>query len=195
MRHKFINRKTFYAWNALVVSDDNLKIRWLSCDRAGSVHDSRMWNESRLKAMLIESYNPARPLALIGDKGFPCSKVLLTPKKDNQIRSQADIDYNDCLCKPRVLCEHCYGVWKKRFPAILYTLRKDSQEYSQATIFASAVLHNIAIELNEDKPTVPSSIDEGMFNELFAESQENGEFVGEENDTYLRDQIINNFFT
>ena len=57
------------------------------------------------------------------------------------------------------------------------------------------MLHNIAIELNEDKPVVPSSIDEGMFNELFAESQENGEFVGEENDTNLREQIINNFFT
>ena len=95
VRHKFICRKGFFSWNAMVVTDDNLKIRWLSCERAGSVHDSRIWNESSLKAQLLANYNPEQPLALIGDKGFPCSNVLLVPIKDNHIRNEADEAFNE----------------------------------------------------------------------------------------------------
>ena len=101
------------------------------------------------------------------------------------------------LGSPRLLSEHSYGVWKKRSPALLYTLRKDKQEHSQATVFASGVLHNIAIDLKEDEPSLPASmnISEKMFKRLFQESNDGEPYVGEDDNKYVREMIIKNFFS
>ena len=101
------------------------------------------------------------------------------------------------LGSPRLLSEHSYGVWKKRSPALLYTLRKDKQEHSQATVFASGVLHNIAIDLKEDEPSLPASlnISEEMFKKFFLETNDEEPFVGEDDNKYVREMIIKNFFS
>ena len=68
-RDKFYNRKGFFSWNALGVIDDRLKFIYFSCKHPGNAHDSRIYNESRLKAKLEATYDPNRPRHLIGDKG------------------------------------------------------------------------------------------------------------------------------
>ena len=43
---KFYNRKSKYSINAVMICDDEKRIRWFTCRHAGSAHDSRIWEES-----------------------------------------------------------------------------------------------------------------------------------------------------
>ena len=62
---KFFNRKHFFAWNCLAVCNHLKKITYLSCRNGGSSHDSVLYNLSRLKINLTESFNNRW---LIGDE-------------------------------------------------------------------------------------------------------------------------------
>lgn len=45
----------------------------------GSTHDSFIWNNSQIKAYLENNLEPGEQAWLIGDSGYPQSKVLMTP--------------------------------------------------------------------------------------------------------------------
>jgi len=53
----FINRKGFYSINSVVVCDFKNKILHHITRHAGSAHDSRIFNESRLNALLLGQHN------------------------------------------------------------------------------------------------------------------------------------------
>ena len=45
----------------------------------------------------------------LGDQGYPKSKTMLVPIRDDRLRTQAQKNYNKALKKLRVNIEHCYG--------------------------------------------------------------------------------------
>lgn len=153
---RFYNRKGFYSINCMCVVDNKGKFIYFSARHCGSTHDAKAFNQSNLKARLVEQFDCDTPIALVGDEGYGCEDVLLTPVRQRQLEATTDPDllekmknYNKALRKLRIKVEHAFGRLKKRFPALLYQLRCRKIENVQAIISAAIVLHNFLIDLNE----------------------------------------------
>lgn len=149
---KFHNGKGYYSLNLFSVVDHKLTFRYFTARHCGSALDAKIFNESRLRTLLFQRFNPQKPLALIGDKGYGCEDIMLTPYKDSKITQESDyykrkmIAYNKSLSKVRVGVERAFGVLKKRFPVLLYQLRNPEIESIQTIIASVIVLHNFLID-------------------------------------------------
>ncbi|XP_041349301.1 putative nuclease HARBI1 [Gigantopelta aegis] len=119
----------------------------------GSVHDSRIFDNSLLKQKFEDGDIDG---LLIGDSGYPCLPYLMTPLLNP--RDAADNRYNRALCSTRNLVECMFGIWKRRFPCLTYTLRFKDICTSLAVIVATAVLHNIAVA--EREPNFNDDLDD-----------------------------------
>ncbi|KAK9744494.1 hypothetical protein QE152_g7693 [Popillia japonica] len=62
-------------------------------------------------------------------------------------------------------CGTSFGVWKRRFPVLAYGLRLHLNT-SLAVIVATAVVNNIAREMNEAEPPLPMNIQENEIDNL-----------------------------
>lgn len=80
---------------------------------------------------------------LLGDGGYACSHILLTPFANPQNASQRR--YNSSHKKTRVLIEQVFGRWKRRF-AILHGEVRVKFERVPMLIACCALLHNIAVQ-------------------------------------------------
>lgn len=140
----YINRKGFSSINVQVVCDADLKIMDIVTRWRGSVHDSRIFRESRLKQRFEAG---AFCGLLLGDSGYPCTPYLFTPLLNPQ--TEAEQRYNRSHIRTRNTIERCFGLWKQRFRCLLRGLYGDI-ETARKTIVACAVLHNIAIDMKED---------------------------------------------
>lgn len=70
------NRKGYFSLNVQAICDANMKIMDLVARWQGSTHDSRIFNESRIK----ERYEAGEiPGYLVGDSGYACKTYLMTP--------------------------------------------------------------------------------------------------------------------
>lgn len=110
----------------------------------GSVHDSRIFRECRLKQRFEAG---AFTGLLLGDSGYPCTSYLLTPILNPT--TEAEERYNRSHIQTRNTIERCFGLWKQRFRCLLRGMYGDI-ETARKTIVACAVLHNIAIDMKED---------------------------------------------
>ena len=70
------NRKGYFPVNVQLVSDSRGRITDVVARWPGSVHDSTIFDNSRVRAMLETSPHDGY---LIGDGGYPCRQYLLTP--------------------------------------------------------------------------------------------------------------------
>lgn len=84
---------------------------------------------------------------LLGDSGYACTPYLFTPLLNPKTRKEEAYHYSHI--RTRNVVERCFGVWKNRFRCLLSGFRT-SLENTKMYIVALAVLHNIAIELNEE---------------------------------------------
>ena len=194
-QEKFFNRKGYYSWNALGVIDDTLRFIYFSCKYPGNAHDSRVYNESRLKAKLEETYDENAPRHLIGDKGYQLQKTMLIPVREDQVITQAQKDFIRMFIKLRIKVEHAFGILKKFFPALLYGLRKDKVLNSQATVFAAVVLYNMARDFNEPEPILPQDMTIGQFDQLVRDSTINQACRLQDRDKQIRNLIIDTYFS
>lgn len=115
----------------------------------GSVHDSRIFRESRVKQRFEAG---AFSGILLGDSGYPCTPYLFTPVLNPSTPQEER--YNSAHISTRNAVERCFGLWKQRFRCLLRGLYCNI-ETAKKTIVACAVLHNIAIDMKED--VFPSS--------------------------------------
>jgi hypothetical protein len=118
----------------MVVCDHLKRIRYFTSRHCGSAHDSRIFNESHLRAKLESEVEENSPRVILADEGYGCSRILLTPLRSDRITDQHQKDYNSAHKRARVTVEHCFGILKKRFPALLYQLRSRKLENAQAII-------------------------------------------------------------
>ncbi len=88
---------------------------------------------------------------LLWDRGYPCTKNLMTPYPDPQTPAQNR--FNVALSKCRVRIEMTFGVIKSRF-SCLHGLRVSPKRACQI-ISACVVLHNIAAIRKERVPHTP----------------------------------------
>lgn len=110
----------------------------------GSQHDSRIFDESKLKACFARG--DFRNGKLLGDAGYPCNSYILTPLRSPG--SDAEQQYNDVHILTRNLIERGFGVAKRRFPALSVGLQINLTLVLDV-IVACFLLHNVAIEFSD----------------------------------------------
>ena len=94
---------------------------------------------------------------ILGDSSYACSPFLMTPYANPEIPQQEA--YNSAHTKTRVVIEQTYGRWKRRFH-VLHSEIRMAPEKVCLIIGACAVLHNIAVLLNEpmDDADLPDEV-------------------------------------
>lgn len=114
---------------------------------------------------------------------------MLTPTADPQTRPQQL--YNEAHIRTRNTIERLIGVWKRRFPILAYGCRLQL-DTTLAIIPATAVLHNIAIQMNEGEP--PADDNMGNINYLIEMGNiPDIQYDGAEAPQISRNNIINYF--
>ena len=190
---RYFNRKSRYALNMMVVMDHRYKIRYFSARFPGSVHDSRIFNESFLKQLLLLDFNPEHPRYLIGDEAYACSNILLTPIQRGRADTPAKVRFSKRLRGTRWHIEAGFGVLKSRFRTLLKEQRT-CLRITKKVIRSIVILHNYHIihengglsEIdNADQHAILQEYDEVLQQPLPNEDPEN----------FLRNRLIQNVFT
>lgn len=122
----------------------------------GSVHDSRVFNNSPLKNHLEEKCGS---YYLLGDSGYPLLPNLLTPYKDRGNLTRRQLNYNLKLSKNRYIIEHCFGLLKEKFRQMFHVKMRKIRLICHF-IRAACVLHNIALDDNFVVDNEPVEVDE-----------------------------------
>jgi nuclease HARBI1 len=139
------NRKQYYSINVQSISGADLEFLDIVVRWPGSTHDSFIFNNSRIKARFEDKeFGNA---VLLG--GYKLHTYLMTPFRNPTTDDEQR--YNQTQIKVRNTVERKYGVWKKRFPCLVFGLRC-KLETSLTVIVACAVLHNFCIKRNETMP-------------------------------------------
>ncbi|CAK1601830.1 unnamed protein product [Parnassius mnemosyne] len=137
------SKKGFSSLNVQVVCDAQLKIRDIVAHWRGSTHDAKIFRESQIRQRFENVEFHAR---LQGDSGYGLTNYLFTPAQNP--RTAKEESYNKSHILTRNTIERCFGVWKQRFRCLLLGFSV-SLENIKLYIVALAILHNIAIEMNE----------------------------------------------
>lgn len=140
----FRNRKQYFAYNVQAVCDASLKFLDIVCKWPGSAHDSIIFAISRIRASL-ENFDFGDSV-IVGDSGYGIKPYLITPLRHPE--TQAENLFNESQIRTRNPIERGFRVLKRRFPILALGIRLNRQKV-EAVVLASAVLHNIAIEMGE----------------------------------------------
>ncbi|CAN7949971.1 unnamed protein product, partial [Ixodes pacificus] len=138
----FRNRKGFFSLNVQAITGPQLQFFDIVARWPGSVHDSRIFDNSRAR-VLYE--NQRIPGLLLGDAGYACMSFLLTPLTSPvaSITNAAPYRYQAAHLKTRNSVERAFGVFKRRFPCLDMRLQYKA-ERSALIITACAALHKLA---------------------------------------------------
>ena len=99
---KFWNRKQFYSINCIMIVDHSKRIRYFTNRNAGSSHDSRIWEESNMKQMLLRR-EPNNLQFLIGDEGFANRVTLYSQLSEiTDARKISQVKAYNCALKRHV---------------------------------------------------------------------------------------------
>lgn len=174
-------RKRYFSINVQMACDSKLKFRDVVARWPDSAHDSTIFSNSSLKAkfnagMVGDSF-------MLGDSRYAVSSYLITPLLE-PITAAENI-FNESQIRTRNVIERSFGIWKRRFPVNSLGMRLNL-ETVQDVILATAILHNIAIEQNEELPEIDIDIQETFVPEMIV--QEN-----DQNDS-VRRLLIQNYF-
>jgi hypothetical protein len=113
----------------------------------GSAHDQNIFNNSSVKGRFDRGEMGGG--LVLGDSGYTSSEYMLTPLR-NPV-TEAEQLYNEAQIRTRNVVERQYGVWKRRFP-VLSVGMKVRVDHVLPIIVATAVLHNMACDAEEDLP-------------------------------------------
>lgn len=180
----FRNRKGYFSLNVQAACDSHLKFRDVVARWPGATHDSTIFNHSFLKTKFDEA--ALGNSLILGDSGYPVSNYVITPLL-NPI-TPAEIAFNEAQIRTRNVIERAFGVWKRRFPGLALGLRV-KLETVQDIIVATAILHNIAVDRNEQELLVDPEVAE-IINQAIPLDHHNQNA----NDT-VRNELIHNYFS
>lgn len=154
-----------------VVCDHTMKIRDIVARWPGSAHDSTIFSHSNLHNKFeVQQFSTG---LLLGDSAYPAKNYLLTPVLNP--RTPAEERYNSAHIRTRNIIERVFGVWKRRFP-ISSTWMKLQLKTIQTVIVATAVLHNIARNENDEDPPEEIQVphDEEIEHEPYVQNNNRG---------------------
>ncbi|XP_056001720.1 putative nuclease HARBI1 [Ostrea edulis] len=150
--NEFINRHHYHSINVQVVFDASYKILDIVAKWPGSTYDSRILRESGLHVLFENNHIPLHIL-LLGDRGYPSRRWLLTPFL--RPLPGAQTNYNRAHKRTRSIVERGIGPLKRRVHVLHGEVRLFPQKTCQV-IIACAVLHNICkdrqIQIPDEDP-------------------------------------------
>ncbi|KAG0445488.1 hypothetical protein HPB47_014647 [Ixodes persulcatus] len=114
----------------------------------GSVHDSRIFDNSRARVLYEHQRVPG---VLLGDAGYACTTYLMTPLATPGAAKSPEERYQKAHIRTRNSVERAFGVWKRQFPCLDMRLQH-KPERSAVIITACAALHNLARLRNDPCP-------------------------------------------
>jgi hypothetical protein len=156
----------------------------------GSAHDATIFVNSRLRAR-FENVN-FRNYILLGEwlsiKALPIYPLHNPLTRGQQLYNAAHIRTRNCV-------ERLFGTWKRRFPVLAYGVRL-KLDTALVVIVATAVLHNMAIDMNEEETPPPEAIDPDELERFIAlgQIQDIPFLVDHPNPVNLRNELVHNYF-
>lgn len=141
--------KGFLLTHNALIAAANLRFLDVVARWHGSAHDSNIWHNCALKRKFLQGQFGNK--FLLGDSGYPQTSHMMTPLADGRVQTRGEILYQESQIKTRNVVERAFGVWKRRFPILS---RGISIKLARVPgiIVATAVLHNLAIQQNENVP-------------------------------------------
>ncbi|XP_042149273.1 putative nuclease HARBI1 [Ixodes scapularis] len=144
-------RKNYYALNAMVVCDADLRITSFDGTFPGSVHDSFVWRASLLREEFVAGKLIQADECLLGDSGYPLEPWLLTPVAGNPAGAEAA--FNRKHRSTRSIVERCIGMLKNKFRCLQgYRALHYDPERACNIATACVVLHNVCIYCTIPEP-------------------------------------------
>ncbi|XP_070547328.1 uncharacterized protein [Ptychodera flava] len=148
----YFNRKSFHSVLVQAVVDDKYCFTDVCVGWPGSVHDARVYSNSRLYQLLSENRllpNRTRqisgvdiPIMLIGDPAYPLQKHLMKAYSDTGRLTEEEVYYNRRLSRARMVVENAFGRLKGRWRSLMK--RNDCQLEGIPTIVTTCcILHNL----------------------------------------------------
>nr|XP_050022688.2 putative nuclease HARBI1 [Dermacentor andersoni] len=143
-------RKGYYALNAMVVCDSDLRVLHVDPRFAGSCHDAHVWRYASLRRRIASGRIAVQDGEyLLGDSAYPLEPWLLTPAPGHPAPHTPEGRYNAAHTSARSAVERCIGVMKSRFRCLQRHRALHYGPKKAATIVAAcAALHNLCIDEN-----------------------------------------------
>lgn len=182
------NRKNFFSINVQTICSPDLKILDIVARWPGSAHDSTIFNNSNIRGRFERGELGGN--LLVGDSGYPVKTYLITPLL-RPAKNEEHL-FNESQIRTRNPVERCYGVWKRRFPILALGIRLNLDRV-EAVIVATAVLHNIACERNEEIPLTDTEVEAAIHVVNNMPNNINGNTITINNSTRL--SLINEYFS
>ncbi|CAC5422474.1 unnamed protein product [Mytilus coruscus] len=101
----YINRKGFHSIVAQVVCDHEMKFMSVNTGWPGSVHDARVFRNSKIGKRIINKTILPDEFHLVGDAAYPLSQNLMTPFTDFDTLTREQQRYNFVQCSTRMVVE------------------------------------------------------------------------------------------
>ena len=147
----YSGRKHAYSISALIICDDQRRIRYINAGWPGTAHDNRILRNSNIFQRPLSFF--AERQYILGDSAFENTWfVVLAFKKPrgNKLPREQEI-FNDAMSKPRVISEHTIGILKGRFPwlrQIRNVITDDPNNMKRILdyILAATILHNLLLD-------------------------------------------------
>nr|XP_037286104.1 putative nuclease HARBI1 [Rhipicephalus microplus] len=140
----FRNHKSYFSFNVQAVAGPQLQFD-IVAGWPSSVHDSRIFDNSRLRVLYEENRVPG---VLLGDAGYACHPYLFTPFSEPGPADAPKGRYQRAQIKTRNVVERAFGVWKRRFPCLDMGMQHKAKNIVHI-ITACAALHKLACLLGE----------------------------------------------
>lgn len=180
------NRKGWFSINVQCITSADLKITNILARWPGATHDQTIFNNSRVKMELErQRYGD---FIILGDSGYRNTQYLATPLLN--CSSPVEILYNESQIRTRNLIERAFGVLKRRFPVLSTGIRVRINT-TLAIIVSCAILHNIAIECNDNEPPVVLDGFEEMLN---ANEMDTERHTDQDARTNVRNTLLATYF-
>lgn len=181
----FRNRKGYFSINVQTICAANLRILDIVARWPGSSHDRTIFNNCSIKAR-FERGEMGNGL-LVGDSGYTLSPYMIIPLR-NPVTQEEQL-FNEAQIRTRNVVERQYGVWKRRFPILSLGMRI-RLDHALTVIVATAVLHNLACDANEEDPIEEPGLEAHLDNDMPVDVVPDNV----QGDGAVRQALINNYF-
>lgn len=152
------NRKSWFSLNVQTVADARAKIINIVARWPDNIHDQTIYNASRLKQRLesdeFDNY------LIVADSGYRNTTYMVTPFLPDAVNTPEKKLFNISQIRTWNVVERSYGIWKRRFPVLSTGIKLKKMETIMGIIVATAILHNIAVDSNENDVLPPTDIDD-----------------------------------
>uniref|UniRef100_A0A915D3W0 DDE Tnp4 domain-containing protein n=1 Tax=Ditylenchus dipsaci TaxID=166011 RepID=A0A915D3W0_9BILA len=144
----------FYSIVLLAIADAESRFIAVDVGASGRNSDSTLWISSTLRSFLESpeadlppSEEGMLPYVFLGDGGFGCTDLIMTPFTDRGADTHEKIAFNGRLSRARSAVEHAFGILAKRWRLFL---ERSKPEIAQLYTTAAVILHNYLKPLIND---------------------------------------------